>query len=481
MQFGERLADVDELLLRCRSPQSKVFLAEAIACYRAGAYRSAIITTWIAVVFDLISKFKELALTGDTEAQKAVDDIERMYLTDDITAALRFERNILEQAREKFQLISSIEQEDLQRLFNDRNRCAHPSLRSLEEPYQPSGELVRAHIYNAVIALLQHPPVQGRKALGTILEAIESDMFPTQVDRALEQYFRHSPLVRARPTLIKDVVAILTKHLLLEQLPEAERMRKYTALLAVLKMYHQEGERILQEELPKIGLRVLSHAQLANLLDYLHRIPLAWHTLGDPGRGKAHTFLESGPNDQVVAMLPVALDISALRETARQRLATLSDDDLAQLIQQGSHLAEFFPEALKRWGQSSNFEESKRLTRQFLAPFFSTDLTAEQVTQIILACLRNSQLYDHFQTMRLFKTQLFPLSEAFLDQTKEAWVQFYEQICWMPLPNELKRRPGLIYEQERLLDSIEERYPEVTPLVRKRMQEKYQQEVDAGW
>src|SRR5260370_5615486 len=229
MQFGERLTDFDELHLRCRAPQSKAFLAEAVACYRAGAYRSAIISIWIAVVFDLIGKFKEVALTGDPAAQRAVDDIEKMYLTDDITAALRFERNILKQAREQFQLISFIEEEDLQRLFNDRNRCAHPSLRSLEEPYQPSGELVRAHIYNAVVALLQHPPVQGRKALQGILEAVESDTFPTQVDRALEQYFRHSPLVQARPTLIKDVSTVLTKRLLLAQLPEPERLLTATA------------------------------------------------------------------------------------------------------------------------------------------------------------------------------------------------------------------------------------------------------------
>jgi hypothetical protein len=63
------------------------------------------------VVFDLIGKFKEVALTGDAAAQRVVDDIEKMYLTDDITAALRFERNILQQAREQFQLISFIEEE----------------------------------------------------------------------------------------------------------------------------------------------------------------------------------------------------------------------------------------------------------------------------------------------------------------------------------------------------------------------------------
>ncbi len=470
--FGEQLADLDVLLLRCKSPQSKTLLAEAIACYRAGAYRSAIISTWITVVFDLIGKFRELALTGDTEAQKVVQNFEDAYDKNDIPKVLSFEKGVLERARKDFQLISHREQEELQRLFEDRNHCAHPSLRSLEEPYQPLAELVRAHICNAVVILLQYPPVQGRRALQTVLEAIMSDTFPIQVDQALEQYFKHSPLARARPTLIKDAIAVLTKSLLLECLPEAERIRKYTALLAILKMYSQEGEPILREELPKLEPRILSHKQLANLLDYLRRIPSIWHTLGIVGKNKVYGFLESGSDEEVVGMLPVILDISALHERAVQRIVTLSNENLAQLIQQGSHLAEYFPEALKRWKRSESFEESKRLTGQFLVPFLSIDLTAEQVTQIILACTGNSQLCGHFQTMRHFKMSIFPLSEVFLDQTKEAWIEFYEHFFWLS-PKGIQRSPGLSDEQEWLLDSIEKRYPDVTSLVEKRIQEKY--------
>jgi hypothetical protein len=172
------------------------------------------------------------------------------------------------------------------------------------------------------------------------------------------------------------------------------------------------------------------------------------------------------------------LNIPALREAAYQRLATLSDDDLAQLVQQDSHLAYYFSAALERWRQSQSFEESKRLTRQFLAPFLSTDLIAEQVTQIIQACAGNSQLYENFQTIRLFKMQLLPLSEAFLDQTKEAWVQFYEQFCYFFPPDTLQKKSGLIEDQVSLLTAIEDRYPDAIPLVKKRLREKYLQEVE---
>jgi hypothetical protein len=50
-----RVSDLDELLLSVRDPTSKSYILEAINAYRGGALRSAIISTWIAVSYDIIS------------------------------------------------------------------------------------------------------------------------------------------------------------------------------------------------------------------------------------------------------------------------------------------------------------------------------------------------------------------------------------------------------------------------------------------
>lgn len=65
----ESLSDIEALAVRCNSEQSKGYIAEAISCYRSGAYRAAIVSTWIAVIFDLIDKIRELALQGDGTAK----------------------------------------------------------------------------------------------------------------------------------------------------------------------------------------------------------------------------------------------------------------------------------------------------------------------------------------------------------------------------------------------------------------------------
>ena len=68
--MNETLADIEALALSCRSEQSRIYITESIQCYRAGAYRASIVTSWIAVVFDLIDKIRELSLAGDQVAKK---------------------------------------------------------------------------------------------------------------------------------------------------------------------------------------------------------------------------------------------------------------------------------------------------------------------------------------------------------------------------------------------------------------------------
>src|SRR5215468_10091880 len=71
------LEDLDELVLRCRTEEGRKYITEAVTCYKAGAYRACIVATWVAVVYDLISKIRDLALSGDAEAQRLVEDLNK--------------------------------------------------------------------------------------------------------------------------------------------------------------------------------------------------------------------------------------------------------------------------------------------------------------------------------------------------------------------------------------------------------------------
>jgi hypothetical protein len=232
------LEDLDELTLRCRDEKAGVYVAEAVASYRGGAFRSAIVATWIAVCFDVIEKIRELALAGDKEAEKQVEDLEVTRRSADLARALKFERELLVMARDKFELISHIEFIDLERLQADRNRCAHPSLTSEEQAYTPSAELARVHIHSAVMHLLQHPPVQGKYALERLLKEIDSEYFPSTMADA-RMFFASGPLRRPRESLVRSLTVVLCKTLLNSK-PEWKRRRRTEAAIQAIQHLHPE-------------------------------------------------------------------------------------------------------------------------------------------------------------------------------------------------------------------------------------------------
>ena len=140
----EAFIDLDELIVRCRDKSSRKFIQEAVSCYRAGAFRSCIVSTWNAVVFDFLHKLRELELLGDKEAIRLLEEFEKLRSSGNQFKELwQFESDIPDIALKKFELISAVEKSDIKRLFEDRSRCAHPSMTSLEEPFEATAELAR--------------------------------------------------------------------------------------------------------------------------------------------------------------------------------------------------------------------------------------------------------------------------------------------------------------------------------------------------
>lgn len=72
------ISDLEELILQCRTQESKDYISEAYAAYKANAYRSCIVTAWIALVFDIIGKIREPSIAGDNKAKTILDKFEKL-------------------------------------------------------------------------------------------------------------------------------------------------------------------------------------------------------------------------------------------------------------------------------------------------------------------------------------------------------------------------------------------------------------------
>jgi hypothetical protein len=75
--FPSALSDLDGLVLQCRDAKARSYVAEAVTCIKVGAFRTAIVVTWVAVVHDLLAKLDQLSLGGDKKAQGKVDGAAR--------------------------------------------------------------------------------------------------------------------------------------------------------------------------------------------------------------------------------------------------------------------------------------------------------------------------------------------------------------------------------------------------------------------
>lgn len=329
----ESFIDLDELIVRCRDKLSRKCIQEAVSCYRAGAFRSCIVATWNAVVFDFLHKLRELKLFGDKEATKLLEEFESLRVSGQFRELWKFESDIPEIALTKFELISTIEKSDIERLFEDRSRCAHPSMASLEDPFEATAELARYHLRSAVTHLLARPPVQGRAAKERIFQDIKSEYFPVDPELAIK-YFQKSPLARARFILIKDIIVGLTKSLLIEEHLEDERSRQFSALNAISNMYPQEIREILNSQLSNIIINRVVDKNWDKAIIYLGNITV-WDSLSEPCRLKAEAYIDKIDkidifeidqkhskrlSKEVISILIKASRISFLRESVTKKL-----------------------------------------------------------------------------------------------------------------------------------------------------------------
>ncbi len=392
------LEDLDELTLRCRDERARLYISEAVSSYRAGAFRSAIVATWIAVCFDVIEKLRELSLAGDKEAEKFVQDLDTTRRTGDLTRALKFERELLDIAKDKFELISPLEYIDLERLQADRNRCAHPSLTSDDKAYTPSAELARLHLHSAVTHLLQHPPVQGKYALDRLTQEIDSEYFPSNAKDA-RVAFASGPLRRPRESLVRNLVLVLTKSLLKDKPDFKRRMRLTAALAAVRELHPSPASSTLSERLSHL-FRTVPDKELSSATSFLQYVGDCWQYLEADIRQRIQNYVKDLPADDLDS-LEFYLEYTPLQTQARHRVTVATKKELSQTMfwDMPNEVADKF---ISFYLESDSFDDANTWAKQMFV--HTGDFKPDHVRRLIAGAAKNSQVTGSFQFTAFLNT-----------------------------------------------------------------------------
>ena len=408
------LSDLDELVLKCRDEKAKSYIKESVSCYKSGAFRSAIVSTWIAVSFDIIDKLKDLSLAGDKEAEKQLEEFEKARKAGDIAKSLKFERDILEVARDKLELISHIEFIDLERLQQDRNRCAHPSMTTDGEIFNPSAELARVHIRSAVEYLLQHPPAQGKYALESLVKEVESEYFPTKVDKAVTA-FTNSPLLKARESLVRNFTIILLKKALNEASDYKEKLRVASALNAISKLHKGIFDSTLESKLSSL-IKTLDDANLGNTFSLLGSVSESWEFLDPDVKQKLESFVENLPKEKLED-LDFLLAHSGLKSSAlkRVRVATRAELDVPIFFDLPIPVGD---RIVKLYVESGSFDQANSFASTVVR--YASDFTKEQVEKVIRACGENYEIKNSFEVSTVINAMR--KNKTVTDDEVDAWL-----------------------------------------------------------
>lgn len=420
------VTDIDVLALSVRDRESRRLILEAITAYRGGALRSSIMSIWIAVVHDTFSKARELASQGDIAAATFVGVLDAAIEHKSVPQMQGIERDLLNTARSKLQLVTQHELDVLKRIQDDRNLCAHPAFITEDELFQPAPDLVRSHLVHALQCLLVHAPLQGKSALNRIRNDILSLSYPVTRE-SIGAYVAAKYLNRSKDALVSNLVKVLLKALFLPDGQEFAAKRKQ--LVWTLSEVATSKTAIFEEVARPMVATFFDGIDDQNLLHlcvYLGAEPRIWGWLSEPVRMRVTKLLEQA--DVPTLKLFMAFDAFAVPDLADFLLAKFSgleQDDQIDLISDAPR-KEFVDKAVTIYSSAGNYRSAELYGQALIVPlasFFSPD----DVGRTLDAILGNSQISYASGTPDVL-LEVFKLTQSLLEQTRTHWQRFVDEM-----------------------------------------------------
>lgn len=425
---NSRISDLDELALSVRDQTSRSYILEAIDAYRGGAFRSAIISTWIAVSYDIISKIRDLASQDDRNAIQLTDKLDRAIRNNQIPTLQKIEEDLLESAHKDFELLASHEYEDLIRLKKDRNLCAHPAFVSEEVLFYPTPELVRAHIVHAIVHLLCHAPIQGRSALERVRTDLLRASFPDDLN-GISTFLNNKYLNRARASLVQSLVDFIIKIILKGNDPDfnGKEMLLSKVLIVISRRYPQIYEQRMSFKYPELVESLDDHRILSVLL-LARSDDRCWTWISNPSRIRIRRILQ---NLQPKSITEIAAKYKAFDLLSNEDLGPIltnmffGAEDVAQMnVISNNPQSEFTGKAIELYLSATNYRSAEYLGKAVIIPMLRY-FSANDIVTIINGVQNNRQIWEASGTKDILNA-LFDKSVAHFETTKSAWKEFAE-------------------------------------------------------
>ena len=424
------LTNLDELIQKVRHIHSKNYITESIAAYRTGAYRSSLITTWIAVCVDIIEKIRELSLSEDPAAKQIEEELNKIQ-PNDPAAMLSFEREILKFACDDLQLISSIEKSHLERLKDDRNICAHPTFSDDGSQFSPPAELALSYIIQASNYLLVHPPFKGKVIVQRLYELINEPSFPEDEEKAYRLLSSENNLGRVKDSGVRNLAIIILKRLFRDDTGLSPNLlnRLSASLGAIYRLYPEIYEEVVSTKLGQM-LSEANDTMLKRVFPFLCLRNELWSKVDHADRVRIEGLINSMDYEEIskYQVTVLAESNSDIRPFLIDKMDELDNGKQAKVI--ASYPTNFLKDrAIHIFSEALSFDSAEYRGNNLLLPI-SESFDNNDLRKIFTGSLDNTGSYGFNQILnagaiegffsRLYtSTKLAPLNH------KSLWVEFW--------------------------------------------------------
>ena len=417
--------DIESLTLKVRDSESRRLIAEAISAYHGGAFRSAIVSTWIAVVYDFISKTRELADQGEASPKAFIRKLTKSINNKEIKQLQIIESELLTKHNDDFQFLEPHELEALKRIQADRHLCAHPAFVTDSHLFQPYPEQVRTHIVHALNHLLIHAPLQGKGAIIRFEADILSTSFPV-TEKAIKVHLQTKYLERSKDTLVVNLIkAVLSAPFGQERSMYLEKIR---ILATVLRTISDLKPGIYESTMPNYvstKFNTVPAEVLLSICPYLAKDERIWEWLNRADQERIKRLLETSAVEEL--KLNAATDgfaIEPLAEILSTKIDELDRDETISMIS-GAPRAELIERALEVYSGARSFRSAEELGYSVIIPVASY-FEPVHVEKLLKEVEVNGQIWCAYRTPLVLE-QVFKKTKHILPKTRKHWQAFVDK------------------------------------------------------
>jgi hypothetical protein len=358
---------------------------------------------------------------------------------------MALERELLDAAKDSFELLTAREHEELARLRNDRHICAHPAFVSLDVVFEPTQELVRAHLSSAIDCLLAHPATPGKKAIERFYqEAMSSSAFPEALED-LTEYLRARYFQHGKASLRRNLARVIIKTCLS---PEGSNLRLAHRCSRSAQALERIEPGLLHDALVEVVQRReegpgLTDEELVMMVGTLGSLGATWDAFPDSSRPRVAAHLAVAPLDELVDAGVFAADVEGepIASAISGRLNELNGTQLGRVLAQHPRL-KYQDAAVAVLASSHSYRSAEYNMENLILPL-AHKMHGNAVRRVLGILLDNDQVRNAAAMPDLME-RFFVASIGVIGSTWLDWSNICEKLAELAQgPDEYYAYPGL--------------------------------------